>query len=44
MQVVANKIFETSVTQKIITDLGTTPHLIANCELIHDYYDDYSEY
>ncbi len=43
-QVVANKIFETGVTRKIIVDSGTIQHLIANRELIRDYYDDYSEY
>ena len=43
-QVVANKMFETGVTRKIIADSGTTQHLIANRELICDYYDDYSEY
>ena len=43
-QVVANTIFETGVTRKIIADLGITQHLIANCELIRDYYDDYPKY
>ena len=43
-QVVANKMFETGLTRKIIADSGTTQHLIANCELIRDYYDNYSEY
>ncbi len=36
--------FETGFTRKIIADSGTTQHLIANCKLICDYYDDYSEY
>ncbi len=36
--------FETGLTRKIIADSGTTQHLIANCELIRDYYNDYSEY
>lgn len=35
-QVVANKIFETGITQKIIADSGTTQYLIANWELICD--------
>ncbi len=35
---------ETGITGKIIADLGTAKHLIANCQLIRDYYDDYSEY
>lgn len=43
-QVVGNKMFETDVTRKIIADSGATQHLIANRELIRDYYDDYSEY
>ena len=43
-QIVANKMFETGVTRKIIADSGTTQHLIANRDLIRDYYDDYSEY
>ncbi len=43
-QVVANKMFETGLTRKIIADSGTTQHLIANRELIRDDYDDYSEY
>ncbi len=41
---VANKMFETSVTRKIIADLGTTQYLITNRKLIRDYYDDYSKY
>ena len=36
--------FETGVTQKLIADSGTIQHLIANRNLIRDYYDDYSEY
>ena len=44
IQVVANKMFETSITQKIIADSGTTQHLIANPDLICDYYDNYLEY
>lgn len=36
--------FETGVIYKIIVDLGITQHLIANCELIRDYYNNYSEY
>ena len=43
-QILANKMFETGVTRKIIADSGTTQHLIANRDLIRDYYDDYSEY
>lgn len=43
-QVVANKIFEIGITQKIIPDLGTTQHLIANRKLIFDDYDDHLEY
>ncbi len=43
-QVVANKMFETGFTRKIIADSGTIQHLIANCELIRDYYDNHSEY
>ena len=43
-QVVANKIFDTGIIQKIIGDSGTTQYHIANCELIHDYYDNYFEY
>ncbi len=41
---VANKIFETGLTRKIIADLSTTQHLIANRKLIRDYYDDYLKY
>lgn len=40
----ANKMFEIGITQKIIADSGTTHYLIANRELMRDYYDDYSEY
>lgn len=36
--------FETSVTWKIIADLGIRQHVIANGDLIYDYYDNYSEY
>ncbi len=43
-QGVANKMFETGLTRKIIADSGTTQHLIANHELIRDYYEDYSKY
>ena len=43
-QIVANKMFQTGVTRKIIVDSGITQHLIANCDLIRNYYDDYSEY
>ncbi len=43
-QVVTNKMFETGLTRKIITDSGTTQHFIANRELIRDYYDYYSKY
>ena len=43
-QILANKIFETGVTRKIIADSGTIHHLIANRKLIRDYYDNYSEY
>ena len=43
-QIVVNKIFKTGVTRKIIADSGITQHLIANRDLIRDYYDDYSEY
>ena len=43
-QIVANKMFETGITQKIIVDSGTTQHLIANSDLIRNYYVDYSEY
>ena len=43
-EVIGNRMFKTGVTQKIIADLGTTKHLIGNCKLIHNYYDNYSEY
>ena len=36
--------FETGVTRKITADSRTTQHLIANRDLIRDYYGDYSEY
>lgn len=41
---VANKMFKTNVTQKIIADLGITQHFIVNCKLIYDYYDNYLKY
>ncbi len=44
IQVVTNEMFETGITQKIIVDLGITQHLIANCKLICDYYENYSKY
>lgn len=44
IQIIVNKIFETGITQKIIVDLGTIQHLIANRNLIRDYYDNYLEY
>ncbi len=44
IQVVANKMLETCITRKIIVDSGTIQHLIANCRLIRDYYNNYSEY
>ena len=43
-QIVANKMFETGVTRKIIADLSSTQHLIAKRNLISDYYDNYSKY
>ena len=43
-QATVNRITDASYLQKIITDSGTTQHLIANRGLICDYYDDYSEY
>ena len=43
-QVVTNKMLEIGITRKTIADSGTTKHLSANCQLICDYYDDYSEY
>lgn len=43
-QVVANRMFETRVTWKIIADIDNTQHLIANCKLICDHYDDYWKY
>ena len=43
-QIVANKMFETSITRKIIASLGITQHFIANHDLISDYYDNYFEY
>ena len=36
--------FETGVTRKIIADFDIIQHLITNCKLIRDYYNDYSEY
>lgn len=36
--------FETRVTQKIIIDLDITYHLIAKCNFIYNYYDNYSKY
>lgn len=43
-QTVANKMSGTSTPFQIIADLGITEHLIANWDLIQDYYEDYSEY
>ena len=43
-QVVANTIFETDITQKIIANSGTMQQLIANWNLIRDYYNNYLEY
>lgn len=43
-QVVANKIFETGVTEKIIADLNIIQHLIAYYKLIFNYYDKYTKY
>ena len=43
-QIVANKIFENNVTQKIIADLGIIQHFIANHNLIRNYYDNYLKY
>lgn len=40
-QIVVNKIFKTGVTQKIIVDLDTTQHFIANCNFIYNFYDNY---
>ena len=36
--------FETGVTRKIIADLGTIQHFIANRDLIRNYYNDWLEY
>lgn len=44
MQIIANKIFETGIIQKIIADSDMTQHFIANCDLICYYYDNYLEY
>lgn len=43
-QIVAMKMFETGVTQKMIADFNTTQYLIATRNFIYNYYDDYSEY
>lgn len=43
-QIVANKIFETGITQKVIADLSTIQHFITNHNFIYDYYDNYLEY
>lgn len=43
-KILVNNMFETGVTRKIMIDLGTIPHLIANHELIFDYYNYYSKY
>ena len=42
--IVANKIFETGITQKVIADLSTIQHFITNHDLIHNYYDNYLKY
>lgn len=39
----ANKMANTKI-RKVVVDSGTTQHLIANRDLIQNYYDDYSEY
>lgn len=44
IQVVANKMFEIGVTQKIIANSGTTQHFITNCKFIYNYYNNYLEY
>ena len=36
--------FKTGVIHKIMVDLGITQHLIANCNLIFNYYNDYWKY
>lgn len=41
---VANKIFKTNITQKIIADLDTILQFIDKYELIYDYYSNYLEY
>ena len=43
-QVVANTMFKTSITQKIIADSSITQHFIANQNLIRDYYNNNLEY
>lgn len=43
-QIVADKLFETGITQKIIVDSDNTQHLIANNNFISNYYDEYSKY
>ena len=43
-RVIANKMTPASFIQRIIADSDTTQHLIANRDLICNYYDDYSEY
>lgn len=43
-QIRVNKMFVTSITQKIIADLVTTQHFIANCKLFNNYYNDYLKY
>lgn len=43
-RILANKIFETSISQKIIADSTFGQHIIANSNLICDYCDNYSGY
>lgn len=40
-QIVANKIFETDITRKIIVGLNIIQHLIVNHKLIYNYYVDF---
>lgn len=41
---VANKIFEIGLIQRVIADSGIIKHFIPNCKLICNYYDNYLEY
>lgn len=43
-QIVANKIFKTGITQKVIADLSIIQYFITNHDLIHNYYNNYLEY